>query len=384
MLQEHKNSAFTLNINANLIEMLIEYNLFETIDIIKDLRSEGKIEINGTAKFHPILPLIPKEEAKRQILLNEETHIKIFDNWKPKGFFPPELSIDSNIIKLVHELGYEWVLSSGIGCPQHWPYNKIYRSPEGLRLYFRDDILSNKISFNNITAKQFISDMREMFNNINNNNENKYIITAMDSETFGHHHKNYERTFLSKTLELINDEDEIKLVFISNLNKIFPEINNPIYPLASSWSTTEEDIEYKIPYPLWDNPNNNIHQLYWKMMRATEQLINLASEFSHSQKTIVKNHIDTARWFYDQCLCSDTTWWANPNKGIWSPNLIYKGIVLLVKAALNAQLTLVYGGKQEFGESYYNSINSIHGVLLMELSNNARMLQDSSTNNTKK
>jgi len=385
MLQEHENSTFCLNLNANLIDMLQEYDLYETLDIVKKLRSDGKIEIVGAAKFHPILPLIPQEEAKRQILLNERTHTRVFDNWKRKGFFPPELSINLNLIKLIYELGYKWILLSGIACPVSWPYTQIYRSPQGLRLYFRDDILSNKISFNSITAKQFINHLKEMFNDNNEKmNEDKYIITAMDSETFGHHHKNYERTFLSKTLELINDEDNIELIFISELDKIFPEHTNPINPHASSWSTTEEELEDKIPYPLWDHPDNNIHRTYWKMMRATEHLMKLASEFSHSQIPIIKDYIDTARWFYDQCQCSDTTWWANPDKGVWSPNLIYKGIELIIKAALNAQLTLTYAGKAELGESYYNSINFYHGFLVIELNNISNTLHNSSIIKKKK
>ena len=385
MLQEHENSAFSLNINANLIDMLQENDLYETLDIVKKLKLEGKIEIVGTAKFHPILPLIPQEEAKRQILLNENTHKRFFENWKRMGFFPPELCLNSNIVKLIHELGYKWVLSSGVACPVNLPYDQIYYSPNGLKLYFRDDTLSNKISFNNITAKEFISHLKEVFNKNNEKkNENKYVITAMDSETFGHHHKNYERTFLSKTLELISNEDDFEVIFISDLDKIFPRYSNPINPHASSWSTTEEDLEDQIPYPLWDHPDNIIHRLYWQMMRATEHLIALVSELSISKNPIIENYMNTARWFYDQCVCSDTTWWANPDRGIWRPNLIYKGIELLLKVALNAQLSLIYAGKQEMGENYYYSIKNYHGTLFMELNNISQALQDSSINKKKK
>jgi len=379
MLQEHENSAFSVNFNANLIDMLQENNLSETLDIINNLRSNKKIEIVGAAKFHPILPLIPQEEARRQILLNEEIHVKIFENWERNGFFPPELSINSDIVKILSELGYKWILSSGIGCPVNWPYNKIYRSPQGITLYFRDDILSNKISFNNITAKQFISHLKELFNDeAEPKNNDKYVITAMDSETFGHHHKNYERLFLSKALELIEDEEEIELIFISELDKIFPKYDNPIIPQASSWSTSKGDLKENIPYPLWNNPNNNTHRLYWKMIQALGNLMSLVLELSNTKKTIIKEYINTARWFYDQCFCSDTLWWANPDKGIWSPNLVYKGIDLLMKATLNAQLALIYAGRPELGESYYNSINSYHGFIVMELNTISQMLHNSS------
>ncbi len=385
MLQEHENCAFSLNLNANLIDMLQEFNLTETLEIINFLRSNGKIEVIGTAKFHPILPLIPQNEAKRQILLNEETHKKIFNKWERTGFFPPELSINTNTVKVVQKLGYKWILLSGIACPIDWSFHQIYHSPQGLNLFFRDDILSNKISFNSINAKEFVNHLKEMFNNNNEiKNIDKYVITAMDSETFGHHHRNYERTFLSKVLELINEEEEIKLILISELDKFFPEHNTPTVPLDSSWSTTKQDLEDHIPYPLWDHPNNNIHQTYWKMMTAIEHLMKYISDLSHLQNPIIRNYIETARWFYDRCICSDTTWWANPDRGIWSPNLIYKGIELIIRTALNAQLALTYAGKHTLGENYYNSITSYHGFLLMQLNAISQNLLDKSIKKLKK
>jgi alpha-amylase/alpha-mannosidase (GH57 family) len=385
MLQEHDNTAFSLNLNANLIDMLQEFNLTETLEIINFLRSDGKIEVVGTAKFHPILPLIPEKEAKRQILLNEETHKNIFNKWERNGFFPPELSINSNTIKVVQELGYKWMLLSGIACPVNWSSHQIYHSPEGLNLFFRDDILSNKISFNSINAKEFVNHLKEMFNNNNEiKNIDSYVITAMDSETFGHHHRNYERKFLSKVLELINEEEEIQLILISELDKLFPAHNNPIIPRDSSWSTTEEDLEEHIAYPLWDHPNNSTHQTYWKMMIATEHLMKYTSELSHLEKPIIKTYVETARWLYDRCICSDTTWWANPDRGIWSPNLIYKGIELLMKTALNAQLALTYAGKHTLGENYYNSITSYHGFVLMQLNAISQNLHEKSIKKLKK
>jgi alpha-amylase/alpha-mannosidase (GH57 family) len=385
MLQEHDNSAFSLNLNANLIDMLQEFNLTETLEIINHLRSDGKIEVVGTAKFHPILPLIQPKEAKRQIVLNEETHKRFFNKWERNGFFPPELSINSNIIKVVQELGYKWILSSGIACPVNWSFNQIYHSPQGMKLFFRDDILSNKVSFNSIDAKEFVTHLKEMFNNNNGiENSDKYVITAMDSETFGHHHKNYEKKFLGKVLELINKEEEIKLILISELDKIFPSYNNSIIPRDSSWSTTEEDLKDLIAYPLWAHPDNSIHQSYWKMIKAIDHLMKFVSELSHLQEPITRNYIENARWFYDQCICSDTTWWANPDRGIWSPNLIYKGIELIMKTALNAQLALTYAGKYTLGESYYNSIASYHGFLLMQLNTISQNFLEKSIKKLKK
>ncbi|MFX1392284.1 MAG: hypothetical protein ACFFAH_01805 [Promethearchaeota archaeon] len=379
MMEEHDNSKFCLNVNGVLIELLKEFGLGDTIDLLKNLVSENKIEIVGTGKYHPILPLIPKKEVYHQITMNEEVNRKEFGKvWERKGFFPPELAISSEIINIIHEFGYQWVVMSGIACPIDWPYDKIYCSPHGLKLFFRDDILSNKISFKQTTAKKFIKSIRKMFISKTKDKENdRYIITAMDGETFGHHIKNYENTFLSKVLNLIENDDEIddkneknkeniKVIFMSELANYFPISDKKIIPRDSSWSTTYDNILDKIPYPLWKHPENNIHKFYWKIISSLNHLIELADKLDLTENWEVTTYYHTARYFYDRGLHSCPSWWANPLLGMWSPNLIYKGLELLMRAALNAQLALVQAGKDE-GDSYFDSISYYHGLLLMEL-----------------
>ncbi|KKM05887.1 hypothetical protein LCGC14_1749550 [marine sediment metagenome] len=371
VLEYHDNAKFCLNINGVLIDMLYEFGLGDTMELLKNLVSERKVEIIGTAKFHPILPLIPKKEVHHQIYLNEVLNKKEFGElWKKKGFFPPELAISANVAKDVHDLGYKWVVMSGIACPIEWPYDKIYCSPTGLQLFFRDDILSNKISFNNITAKGFIKDIKAMYKDEKRENVNDtYLLTAMDGETFGFHIKKYEKTFLGKTLELVVEEDDVQTIFISDLDQIFPKSKEKIIPRESSWSTTSEDILNKIPYPLWKHPDNNIHKFYWKIMNSLNNLMNLIDTLDLKENWEIENHYNTARWFYDRGLHSCPTWWANAHRGTWSPNLIYKGVELLIAAALNAQMALINAGKSSLGEGNYDSISYYQGLLLMELSN---------------
>ncbi|UCD02218.1 MAG: hypothetical protein JSV23_04150 [Promethearchaeota archaeon] len=377
ILEESDNAKFCLNINGVLIELLYEYGMSDTMDLLKNLVSENKVEIVGTAKFHPILPLIPKKEAQHQIRMNEEINRREFGRWQRKGFFPPEMAISGIVAKYIRQLEYKWVIMSGIACPEDikWPYDKIYTSPNGLQLFFRDDIFSNKIAFKNIAAKEFIKAIKEIFHpEINPKKKfvkeiDRYIITAMDGETFGHHIKKYEKTFLQKVLNLINLEEKIRIVFISELDQYFPISNKKIIPRESSWSTTYEDLKANIPYPLWNHPDNNIHKYYWKLMNSLNNLMNLAENLNSTKDWEVTNYYDTARWFYDRALHSCPTWWSNPLNGTWSPNLIYKGVELLMKAALNAQLALIHGGKSDLSEGYYDSISFYHSLLLMELSN---------------
>ncbi|NVM16243.1 MAG: hypothetical protein HWN80_00900 [Candidatus Lokiarchaeota archaeon] len=368
MLDEHDNVKISLNINAVLIEMLYEFDLSETIELLQNLVLNNKIEIVGTAKFHPILPLIPQNEAEHQIELNEEVIRKEFQQWERTGFFPPELSISSKVAKFIRAKEYKWVIMSGIACPNEWLYDQIYISPNGLELFFRDDILSNKIAFNDITAKKFVEQLGTNFKEgKQKENRDKYFITAMDSETFGHHIKKFERIFLSKTLELINDQKEMRIEFISNLDKYFPIHKEKIIPKESSWSTTYDDMKLNIPYPLWDHPDNRIHSLFWKIVRSLNNLMNLIDTLNMKNEWDIERYYNTARWFYDRGICSDTTWWANPDRGTWSPNLIYKGIELLMRSALNAQLALVHANQSDLGEGYFDSISFYHNLILMEL-----------------
>ena len=373
LLENYENIKFCLNINGVLIELFYQYNLSDTMDQLKNLVSENKIEIVGTAKYHPILPLIPKKEARHQIQLNEELNKREFGRWKGIGFFPPEMAISGPVAKYIRRLGYKWVIMSGIACPVDWPYDQIYCSPNGLQLFFRDDILSNKISFKDVSAKEFVNTLKEIFQPKDKlkvkptKNIDRYIITAMDGETFGHHIKNYEKMFLKKVLDLIYTEENIKIISISDLDQHFPINNKKIIPRESSWSTTYKNIQDGIPYPLWKHPDNSIHRYYWKLMNSLNNLMNLADNLDLTTDWEVENYYNTARWYYDKGIYSCPVWWSNPQNGTWSPNLIYKGIELLMRASLNAQMALVHAGKSDLGEGYFDSISYYHGLLFMEL-----------------
>lgn len=375
LLEEYDDVKLSLNINGVLIELLYQYGLSDTMDLLKNLVSDSKIEVVGTAKYHPILPLIPKKEVKHQIHINEEINRKEFGRWEGKGFFPPELAISETVVKIIRQLGYKWVLMSGIACPIEWPYDKIYTSPDGLQLFFRDDILSNKISFKNITAKVFVKEIKEIFQKKNNDKSSsyseidRYIVTAMDGETFGHHIPLYEKTFLKRVLDFITEDEKIQVVFISDLDKYFPITKRNVTPRESSWSTSYEDIKAKISYPLWKHPDNSIHKYYWKFMKSLNNLMNLVDNTDLTMNWEVEKYYRTSRFFYDKGIYSCPVWWANPQNGIWSPNLIYKGIELLMKASLNAQIALAHAGKSDLGEVYFDSCTYYQGLLLMELTN---------------
>jgi hypothetical protein len=92
------------------------------------------------------------------------------------------------------------------------------------------------------------------------------------------------------------------------------------------------------------------------------------------------DYYHTARYYYNRGIYSCPTWWANPLNRTWSPNLIYKGVEMLMIAALNAQLALIQGGKSDLGEGYFDSISYYHGLLLMEIINVTKQNLENSVN----
>ena len=75
---------------------------------------------------------------------------------------------------------------------------------------------------------------------------------------------------------------------------------------------------------------------------------------SNLDKQNFKNYYNTARYFYDRALHSCWLWWSSMRPH-WSPNLIYKGVDLVMKTAMNAQLALI-NAKVGEGDEYYGII----------------------------
>lgn len=83
----------------------------EVIKKIRKLIEAGNVELLGSTYASPILPLIPFENARRQITEFKKIFERLFSDlkFKPVGFFPQEYFIDASIIFLISELGYKWV-----------------------------------------------------------------------------------------------------------------------------------------------------------------------------------------------------------------------------------------------------------------------------------
>jgi alpha-amylase/alpha-mannosidase (GH57 family) len=359
VFRQYPEAKATVNINGVLTEMLRDCGHSNIIDGLRELAQRGQIEITGSGKHHPILPLISRVEAKRQIELNRKTNAFFFgDLFKPAGFFPPEMAYSREIVSPVKETGHRWVIVSGVACPADWPVDTVYQvehEGEKLAVFFRDDILSNKISFQELGPQDFLEHLRAF----KGDRENIYVVTAMDAETYGHHIKNWEQLFLAEVYEelevrsetyayvqqskalaaqhatILQDSQaaqEVQTVTISQLLDIFP-LGQVIDPKPSSWSTSGDDINAGNPYPLWRDKDNELHRLQWEHLSISEDMCSKAQQVADNDES--KHFAGIARGLFDRALHSDQFWWAS-RRPMWDINMIHVGLMAQRRAFVNA------------------------------------------------
>ncbi|MBD3255654.1 MAG: hypothetical protein GF383_11215 [Candidatus Lokiarchaeota archaeon] len=335
-LRNHENAKITLNINGTLTEQLNDFGLNDLIEGITTLASRGQIEFTGSAKFHPLLPLIPEPEILRQIKLNNETNKHFFgDMYKPRGFFPPEMAISEEVLQSVKKSGFEWIIMSGIANTlTDFPTNFISRHPNKLKLLFRDDYISIDCAFDKI------NNVESFFNRLNykKSSEDMYVIIAMDGETFGHHVKHAITNFLIPLFETLPYRKDIEINTVSEIVDLFP-VGKKQEPRDSSWSTMPYDIAHDVPFPLWFNPDNPLHIEQHKFFMYGLTMIHLSAKYRECMPSEKRAVFDSARNLLDRGIHSCQQWWAS-KRPWYSPDMILRGLNEILMAVVNAKRSI--------------------------------------------
>jgi hypothetical protein len=298
VLDESPTAKITLNINAVLTEQLDRYGLADVIAGLSKLAERGQIEFTASAIYHPILPLIPRDEAIRQIQLNTQTNRRYFgDVYDPKGFFPPEMCYSPDLARLVHEMGFRWIIvdeiafNGRIGSVQD---DVIYTIKEAgdLVVFFKERPFSAGITYGKYPESGlFLEALGDKLG------KDSYLLTGTDGEVYGHHRPGQE-----KLLQEVWDLEQPRTCFVSDLLDLYPRREH-CHPLASSWSTWEDEIARGISYPQWDYPGHELHALQWRLTRLAIDLVRTAPRQTPDY--------DKARYLLDEGLHSCQYWWAS-------------------------------------------------------------------------
>lgn len=264
-----KKLKVTLNIPLSLLEQMDRYGYSEWLEEVKGLVESEKLKIVGSGAYHPILTKIPTYFVENQIILNEYALGYYFGKQggfegdpsimiqNLKGFFPPELAVNDELLGTVNELGYEWMLVDETSIPK-----EVGKSRYGV--YEVGDFTTRVVARNNKLSVSLASkrdlDVKDFISEVESSDS---CVLSMDGEVFGHHN---ERGLL--LLEYLIDamkENQIKCIFVSDYVRIKDEkhIQNLV---ESTWNTSQEDLSSGNLYPMWDVKNNKLHKLQWEVL----------------------------------------------------------------------------------------------------------------------
>jgi len=217
----------------------------------RKLQEEGRIEVSFTPYYHPILPLLcdthvatealpsirlPKqrfihpEDAERQIALAVEKYRNVFGR-ELRGMWPSEGSVSEEALSLLARQGIKWAASdeeilshsltkSNMSQAEH-PIHRIYDYGPGLKLFFRDHALSDRIGFVYSTwqARRAVSDFVEHLKRLRTRYldrlDNIVVPIILDGENAWEYFPDDGTEFLETLYQTLSEDDEIETVTMS-------------------------------------------------------------------------------------------------------------------------------------------------------------------------
>ncbi|HEY6737051.1 MAG TPA: hypothetical protein VI322_05030 [Candidatus Saccharimonadia bacterium] len=296
-LLAHPEAKITVNFTGVLLEQLSQYGHEDVIELWREAVRRGQVELVSSAKYHVILPLLPREEARRQIEIHDETNRKFFGElYQPKGIFLPEMGWSPDMAPMLEELGLEWVMLDELafnGKVGEVDYTTTYEvAGTKLGALFREHRLSATIMS---AAPRDVQRLKEAV--ADDGGPDRYIVTGMDGETFGHHRVGHEQLLFG-----MFGDPEIEMVRLSDIFARFPGQRTAVPTLACTWASSADDLAKGIPFISWDDPSNEIHKLQWRLLRLAVREMARMKPGEHGYERL--------RAKLDNAVSSDQFFWA--------------------------------------------------------------------------
>lgn len=327
---------------------IIDYHrkiISEIIPTYKKLIKEGRIELTASAYHHAILPILidmkntlkyaPTTESLPQTLGMKDYAVwqvrKALDRLesvfgvRPKGFWPPELCLDSKTLNVLAKEGIEWtisdegILSSSINYDfvrdfkgnLNDPYHllKVYKyqtKTSPMNIIFRDRSIPNLINFEygGMNPKMAANDLYDKIKIIQSkllvSPDDSHLLTiALDGENCWENYENDGNDFLENIYNALENDDTLETVLISDYIKHDKHKKqlNKIY--------SGSGIDKTFKYWIGDSTKN----IAWAYVAKAKEMLD-----DYASKNPLSDKIDVARSELMITQGSDWYWWyGEPN-----------------------------------------------------------------------
>jgi hypothetical protein len=342
LMEEHQDLRMTWNVSGCLLERLAEAKETAFLERLKFLVKKGRIELTGSAAYHGFLPLLPEAEVVRQIKTNEKILRKYFGkNFKPAGFFLPEMAYSPAVAQIVKRLGYRWIILDEIaysgGTNRRPAAGQFYLDAvSGLKVVFRERSLSSSYPPDKLLGLAKTDGL---------------YLTATDAELYGLRHEDP-----TAELEKIVKLKTVQTRTISSQLKISPKKLEKLNLFPSSWESTPREVRHHQPYRLWLDKSNHIQTDLWSLANLSLAL---------GQRFPKDKNFYWHRWHLVRGLASCTFWWASARDFskifgpyAWSPDEIERGLEDLIRSVRSFYDPRTKKAKLE-AEKYYLHIKKL-------------------------
>jgi len=287
-------------------DIIDKYRKFVDIPkMIEMYRTAKNIEIIGMGFYHPIFPLIPKDDWSEQLRMGADIADELFDQ-RPVGFWPSEMAFAMEMIPALREAGYEYVVVDHVHVKPviesnkldyFKPYKAKYGSSE-ITVIPRNRDLSNAQE-SGLNPSWFLNEVNNKIKDCPNTDKARLVTTWSDGENGGWFRQIDEKAgffgyFFAPLMDMVKSKEvHISPIRISDYIKKYPAkeeatIQTGAWNVGSTsgydfrqWNGSESqkraiDTLFKASQKYWElekNKNKLAEYKKWQLKRARKLLL---------------------------------------------------------------------------------------------------------------
>ncbi|MEW5867114.1 MAG: glucodextranase DOMON-like domain-containing protein [Bacillota bacterium] len=251
----------------------------QVIPLYRSMQDSGQIEVTTTPFYHPIMPLLynvelarvasPKLELPTQAFAHPEDieaqlamAVKSYENHfgrRPRGLWPSEQAVGQDILGLVHDAGFNWMVSSegvlarslGISLRDgsgnvvrpdllYKPY-LVQHGDKTMTILFRDIVLSDKIGFSysgmkgTSAALDLMNYLRKVKRDLAGVPGPHVVTIALDGENCWEYYENDGKEFLHSLYKMLSADPNFRAVTVEEYLKAHPAKDKIARLHTGSW-----------------------------------------------------------------------------------------------------------------------------------------------------